>query len=101
MNLSSINAIYNDVGSARCKAMLIPKEKKEKSTRPITEKTINIVSEIIRKHKTPTRNYIMRKSHLSSSTVSNAIGVLFSRKVIVKNASSDTGRTVTYSTAKK
>ena len=101
LSYSGVCVIRNDIGDKRIDSLFIPKSKKDKSSRPITEKTINLVAETIRMHKTPTRNYIMRKSYLSSSTVSNAIGILFNRGTIEKNTLSATGRTVTYSLAKK
>ena len=101
LNHAGINSIYKSVGNDRFKSLLLKKCKVKKDTdkRPIAETTMDLITGIIKRHKNTDRRTVIAESYLSSSTVNNAISILFERGVIKKKISKS--NTVTYSLSKK
>lgn len=104
MNLSSIRTICNDVGIERFNSLLLPKDTKPKSDpndKPIADKTIKLITDLVKRYKNPSRELIVDKSNLSKSTVTTAIRILFKRGVITKKTiNAGSYRTVNYSLSK-
>lgn len=101
LSYSGVRGIYNEVGDDKCKALLY-KTAARIADGFTSDSAIDCVFNIIKQHKTITKQRLMKKCLLSSSTVNHSLNSLMRRRDITKFKDTESsGQPVTYSLIKK